>query len=124
MIKLAFCLTRLPHLSREAFQRYWRETHGLLVMRHAPALRIRRYVQLHTLDHVLNETLQHSREAPEAYDGVAELWWDSVEDLAEAMSSPEGKHAAAELLADERHFIYHVRSPLWLGEAHVMIDGD
>ncbi|HBT35125.1 MAG TPA: EthD family reductase, partial [Hyphomonas sp.] len=24
MIKLTFCLRRLPHLSREEFQRYWR----------------------------------------------------------------------------------------------------
>jgi uncharacterized protein (TIGR02118 family) len=124
MIKLVFCLTRLPHLSRDAFQRYWRETHGPLVMRRAAALRIRRYVQLHTLDHVLNETLQHSREAPEAYDGVAELWWDGAEDLAEAMRSPEGQQAAAELLADEQHFIYHVRSPLWVAEEHVMIEGE
>lgn len=124
MIKLVFCLTRLPHLSHEAFQRYWRETHGPLVMRHAAALRIRRYVQLHTLDDGVNETLRHSREAPEAYDGVAELWWDSAEDLAAAMSSDEGQQAARELLADERHFVYHVRSPLWVGEEHVLIEGD
>jgi len=31
MVKLVFCLTRLPHLSREEFQRYWRERHGPLV---------------------------------------------------------------------------------------------
>ena len=31
MIKLTFCLVRLPHLSREAFQRYWFETHAPLV---------------------------------------------------------------------------------------------
>ena len=31
MIKLTFCLRRLPHLTREEFQTYWREQHAPLV---------------------------------------------------------------------------------------------
>ena len=54
MVTLVFCLRRAPHLSRAEFQRYWRETHGPLVRRHAAALRIRRYVQLHTLASPVN----------------------------------------------------------------------
>ena len=50
MLKLIFCVRRLPQLSRYQFQRYWREQHGPLVERHAEALRLRRYVQSHTLD--------------------------------------------------------------------------
>src|SRR5438034_9388833 len=73
MLKLVFPLRRLPSLSREEFQRYWYETHGPLVRRHAKALRIRRYVQLHTLDDPINAALQASRGAEEPYDGVAEL---------------------------------------------------
>jgi hypothetical protein len=46
MVKLVFCLTRLPHLSRAEFQRYWRERHGPLVRESAKALGIRRYVQV------------------------------------------------------------------------------
>ncbi len=42
MIKLVYCLRRLPNLSREEFQRYWLETHGPLVRSRAQALRIRR----------------------------------------------------------------------------------
>ena len=37
MIKLVFCLRRLPHLSREAFQRYWLDSHGPLVRKLAHA---------------------------------------------------------------------------------------
>src|SRR2546422_1242653 len=81
MLKLVFPLRRLPTLSREEFQRYWYETHGPLVRRHAKALRIRRYVQLHTLDDPINAALQESRGAEEPYDGVAELWWESRADL-------------------------------------------
>ncbi|NCU11501.1 MAG: EthD domain-containing protein, partial [Sphingomonadaceae bacterium] len=49
MIKLTFCLKRLPGLSREQFQTYWRETHAPLVQRHAGVLGIARYVQSHSL---------------------------------------------------------------------------
>ena len=38
MIKLTFCLRRLPHLSREEFQAYWRETHAPLVAERAEVL--------------------------------------------------------------------------------------
>jgi uncharacterized protein (TIGR02118 family) len=118
MLKLVFCLRRLSTLSRADFQRYWREQHGPLVRRHAPALRIRRYVQLHTLDHPLQDALRASRGGPEAFDGVAELWWDSPEDLEATLQEPAGRQAAAELLEDERRFIDLARSPLWVGEEH------
>ena len=122
MIKLVFCAHRLSHLSRAEFQRYWRDTHGPLVRRHAAVLRIRRYVQVHTLDApVVSAPLREIRGAPEEYDGVAELWWDSLEDLAAVGATAEGRAAAEELLADERHFIDHARSPLWVAEEHPVI---
>jgi uncharacterized protein (TIGR02118 family) len=116
MVKLIFCLTRLPHLSREEFQRYWRERHGPLVRESAKALGIRRYVQLHTLDTPVNETLRRGRGAPLAYDGVAELWFDSLEALAAAGATPEGKAAGRRLVEDERTFIDLARSPLLVAE--------
>src|SRR5208283_4952007 len=57
MIKLTFALTRLPHLTREAFQTYWLETHAPLVASVKEALRIRRYVQLHSLPAEVSESL-------------------------------------------------------------------
>jgi hypothetical protein len=32
MLKMIFCLRRLPHLSREGFQCYWREQHAPLAV--------------------------------------------------------------------------------------------
>jgi uncharacterized protein (TIGR02118 family) len=122
VIKLSFCLRRLPRLSREEFQRYWRETHAPLVRKHAEALRIHRYVQLHTADSPANEALRAGRGGPEEYDGVAELWWKSAEELASATSTPEGQRAGLELLEDERRFIDLASSPLFLGEENVVID--
>lgn len=122
MIKLVFCLRRLPHLSLEEFQRYWLETHGPLVRSHAGTLRIKRYVQVHTLDSPVNETLRASRDAGEPYDGVAELWWDNAEDLAAATATPEGQNAAFELLEDERKFIDLPRSALWVAQERPVVD--
>jgi len=122
MIKLVYCARRLPHFSREEFQRYWREKHGPLVRSHAKVLRIRRYVQVHTLESPINDVLRESHGTLEPYDGVAELWWDSAEDLAAAAASPEGQKAAQELLEDERRFIDLERSALWIGEEHVVVE--
>jgi uncharacterized protein (TIGR02118 family) len=121
MLKLLFCLHRLPHLSRGEFQRYWRETHGPLVRRHAGVLRIVRYVQSHALGGPLDEALQASRGAASGYDGVAELWWASAEELAAATASAEGRAASLELLADEQRFIDLARSTLFVAAEHEVI---
>jgi len=122
-MKLVFCVRRLPHLSREEFQHYWRETHGPLVRKHAATLRIRRYVQVHTLEHQLNAMLRETRGAPDPYDGIAELWWDSPDDLVAAVDSPEGRQASLELFEDEQRFIDHPHSPLWIAAEHPMVGG-
>ena len=124
MIKLTFCLVRLPHLSREAFQVYWFDTHGPLVASVADELKIRRYVQLHSLPAEASAGLRASRSAPEEYDGVAELWFDSLEVLAENGRRPEAQAAAALLLEDERRFIDLPRSPLWWGQERVVVGAD
>lgn len=122
MIKLVFCVKRLPGLSLEEFQRYWRERHGPLVLRHAAALKIRRYVQTHTLDSPANDALRRSRDAAEPYDGVAELWWDNLEDFASASTTPQGREAARQLLEDERRFIDLQRSALWIAREYPVVD--
>jgi uncharacterized protein (TIGR02118 family) len=121
MMKLVFCLRRLPSLTREEFQRYWLERHGPLVRSHAKTLGIRRYVQTHTLDGPTNDALQASRGGPDGYDGVAELWWDGPEALAAATSTPEGRAAGEALLEDERRFIDLARSPLFVAVEHPLI---
>ena len=122
MLKLTFCLRRLPALSREEFQRYWRETHAPLVRRHADALGIERYVQVHAAHDDVSAALRAGRGGPEGYDGVAELWWRDRAAFDAALAKPEAQRAGAELLADERRFIDLARSPLWLGEEHPVVE--
>jgi uncharacterized protein (TIGR02118 family) len=123
MIKLTFCARRLPHMSLEEFQKYWLENHGPLVRTHAATLRIKRYVQVHRLDTPANEAMRASRDTADPYDGLAELWWESLEDVAAATSTDEGRRASRELLEDERKFIDLRRSALWVGVEHEIVAG-
>ena len=82
MIKLTYCLRRKPGMTVEEFQRYWRETHAPLVEARAEVLGIKRYVQVHTVLPAVNAALQaRNGGSPEAFDGVAELWVESVESM-------------------------------------------
>jgi uncharacterized protein (TIGR02118 family) len=122
MIKLVFMVRRREGITREEFQRYWREEHAELVQRHAGLLRIRRYVQTHARDTDLDDALAGSRGSePRQYDGVAELWWDSIDDLVQTATSDEGQTAQQALLEDERRFIDVANSPIWLGEEIAVI---
>jgi uncharacterized protein (TIGR02118 family) len=121
MVKLVFCVKRLPHLSRDDFQKYWRDRHGPLVHEAARALGIQRYVQVYTLTTPLNERLRAARGSPEEYDGVAELWFESVDALVVAGATAEGRAAGKRLLDDERRFIDLANSPLWLAEENEVL---
>jgi EthD domain len=122
MIKLVFCLRRLPTLSAPEFHRYWVEDHAELVRQHAPTLRIRRYTQNHTFsDPRLSPAIEARGGQIDPFDGVAELWWDSVEDLFEARCTAEGQIAGRALLSDERTFIDLPNSPLFFTNEHLII---
>jgi uncharacterized protein (TIGR02118 family) len=85
MVRLIILLRKRPGLPDELFRQYWRETHAPLVAK-LPGLR--RYVQSLPID-----------AAPAArpnYDGVAELWFDSVAALQAAFDSPEDRIARAD----------------------------
>jgi uncharacterized protein (TIGR02118 family) len=121
MVKLIFCVHRHADVDEAEFHRYWREEHGPLVRSLAPVLGIRRYVQVHTTPGPVSDALAASRGAPEPFDGVAELWFDSVDALMEDASTPEGAAAADALLVDERRFVDHARSPLFLAEEYPVV---
>jgi uncharacterized protein (TIGR02118 family) len=104
MVKLIYCIAKKPELSVEEFQRYWREVHAPIA---AKIPGVRRYVQCHSLP----ELYDKGPLAP-AYDGAAEVWFDSHEAFMSAVGSPEVK-AARE---DETHFIDHSRSAMFFTE--------
>ena len=100
MIKTISILTRKPEISREEFVRHWTEIHAPLA--HAvPG--VRRYV----LSLIQQEPSRADipTQAVQA-DGIAELWYDKVEDWRAAGASPEGKR----LHADGATFIGQIKS--------------
>ncbi len=104
MIKFVYVVRRRPEVSPEDFRKYWLEKHGPLVRSQAKALRAKRYVQSHTLDLPLNQIAQQIRRSQPPYDGITELWWDSMEDLIAAAQTPEGQQANLTLAQDEARF--------------------
>jgi len=85
LIKSISLLTRRPEISHEEFVRHWVEIHAPLA--HAVP-RLQRYVQSHI---VAERTRADIETLAVEIDGIAELWYESVEDLRFAMTTPEAK---------------------------------
>ena len=122
MIKLVYCLKRRGEIDRAAFQAYWRTTHAPLVAAAAAALGVRRYVQSHTVSSPFFDELAAGRGClPDAYDGVAELWWDDEAALQASFATAEGQRHGAILLADEGKFIDFAASRIFFTAEFVAV---
>lgn len=84
MVKYVVLFRKRPEWDREAFLRYWREEHVPLIAR-LPGLR--RYVISPAVP---------VEGYPPAYDGMAELWFDSAEAALAALGAPQGAAARAD----------------------------
>ncbi|MEM7570083.1 MAG: EthD domain-containing protein [Pseudomonadota bacterium] len=122
MIKLVYCIHRRADLSFEDFSRTWLIDHAPLVRRYAEAIRVVRYVQSHSQQPALNQALQASRaDMGPGYDGITELWWDSLAAFEEGMSQPDAIEAGRALKRDEERFIDFSRSTMFLTQEHEIL---
>jgi uncharacterized protein (TIGR02118 family) len=123
MVKLVFVARRRSDLSNDQFRQYWLERHAPLVRSLQETLRIRKYVQSHTLATDLNAGFAQARgmAVEEPADGVAEAWWDSIEDMRDAFSGPEGERAGKLLVEDEGQFVDFETSLAFLTEERPII---
>jgi uncharacterized protein (TIGR02118 family) len=97
MIKLIICANRRPDLTREQFDSYWRNQHGPLVKSVTEFARhVRKYVQCHLADSSVPFGIAG------IYDGVADLWFDSVDEATKAFSEPKYLEI---IRADELKFV-------------------
>jgi EthD domain-containing protein len=122
-IKMVACVHRRSDLTLEEFAHYWREDHRALVLAKLPALQARRYAQNHLLPNELGPGLAAARGMDvDCYDGVLELWWDTLDDVLAAFSTAEALEASAVLAEDEARFIDLSRSKVFLTEELIMFD--
>jgi hypothetical protein len=120
MLKLLVLMKKLPHLTDEEFRRFWLEEHGPVVRRNAAARRISRYLQLHpAFGDVLDGIVERRGGTVAPFDGVAEICWNSLEDMRAANASEEGRRAALEIVVHEEQFLQLPSLQFFLGEEHV-----
>ena len=81
MIKLCFCMRRLPHLTREEFLEYWGRKHPRAGGPDAARiLGMKKYAQVRALPEEVNKRVAASRPGVEPeFDGIAEVWVESLE---------------------------------------------
>ena len=100
-------VARQPEMSVEAFQRYWRETHGPLA---ASIPMVRRYVQSHT-----RLAAYESGRRP-AHDGAAVTWFADTQAMRASATTAE----YARVRADEANFITS-DPPFIITREHVIV---
>ena len=91
--------------------------------KHAPTLKMKRYVQSHTLPlPELQQSAQEPRGTMPAYDGITEVWWESIEDLATALQSESGQEANKILAEDEARFVDLPKSNVFFSQEHTIFE--
>lgn len=121
MIKLVFLMRRKPGMSRAAFTDYWLNGHTQLILRHAETLKIRRYVQSHAIAPDAAAAFRPEWDDPEGWDGIAEVWLDSLEVLKESRESVEMQALQALIVDDEASFVDLARSQMIVTQEYELI---
>ena len=109
MVKVIAIIKRTAGMSVEAFQQHWRTRHADVV---AELPGLRRYVQSHTL-------LAGYRKGEPAWDGIAELSFESTD----ALRALRGTPAYAAVEEDETRFIDRSTMVTIVTDEHVIKDG-
>jgi uncharacterized protein (TIGR02118 family) len=112
VIKLIVAIKRNPAMTPAEFHEYWRTTHSEKVQALAASKRyIRRYVQAHTL-------LSEYEAGEPAFDGTAELWFESIADKDAFYSDPE---YLSDVNPDEKVFADMARTLFFITEEETVI---
>src|ERR1700683_3602732 len=123
MIKLVYVIRKRADVSDEHFHKYWLEKHGPLVRGFAKAMRAKKYVQSHTIAEDAGRNFWATRpQETETYDGITEVWWDSLDDIGGDPQNAQRLEAGRALLQDESTFIDFEKSSIFLTQEHEIFD--
>jgi uncharacterized protein (TIGR02118 family) len=120
MIKMVCEVWKKPDMTQAQFEKRWLVEHGKLVKQHAKAMGMIRYVQSHKIPSESIDEFGKGRGWKEPFDGLTEIWWESVESMEKAFSSPEGQEASKILQQDEEQFIDTKKISAFLSEEKVI----
>ena len=86
-VKLIALLKAKPGMSRAEFEKRWVEGHAPLTLK-------LKHLKGYRINVAIEEYQEIEGELP--FDGTAELWWDSLEEMREDFDSPEAQAAVAD----------------------------
>ena len=86
-VKLIALLKAEPGMSREDLKKRWVDEHAQLTLKF-------KNLKSYRINIAIDEYQEIEGKLP--YDGTAELWWDSLEEMKEDFASPEAKAAVAD----------------------------
>ncbi len=103
---------RRDGMTRTESQRYWADVHGPMVL-DTPSMvaNMRRYVQAHAVDDDAIAVV-----GPMRYDGLAELWFDTVDDVVACF----GDEYRATVHLDEPNFVNLEKATAFMATEHVI----
>ncbi len=113
MIKLIVAVRKRPEMSAQEFHKHWRTDHAQLVRENPATLKyVRKYVQCHTMldEYELGEV---------AYDGTAELWFDTVQDKDAFFRDPD---YLTSVQPDESRFADMTQTVFFVTEEEPILD--
>lgn len=122
MIKITYNIFARPDLSSDEVRRRWMDEHGGMVRDFAPRLRLARYVQTLRHPHPLEKRMSASRgQTPRYPFGMAELYWNGIEDLEWSFSDMDARDCYRRLLEDEKRFGDRSELTPWIGVENQVI---
>ena len=98
MVKAIYVVYRRPELTREEFAKHWTEVH-------APIAQKLPHIRSYTIHPV---TAAMEIEGTKEADGFAVCVWDTQEDFAKALASPEMAAAGEDAATMARHFEFYL----------------
>ena len=123
MIKISYLMRRMPHLSLEEFQSYWSEKHPQAAPEDAfSTLGVKRYVQVLPLEtDARNLVIGPRTGLVEPFDGIAELYVESIESLESIWSTEKVKEYIEIFFKDEQNFVDWTRSTILVSKENVVM---
>ena len=118
MIKCFLLIHRAPHLSLDEFICRWAGRHAELAVNASGFMGMKRYVQNHGRTHPISQEFQTARGCLLGnYDGIAEAWFASFEEMARVAGTAPAD-VMRTILQDEGEIFDLPKCVLWFAEEH------